>query len=178
MAVTPSALIGAPLTRALVNAFKGETAKAEAIRVATDRQVQKAVDAVKAGITQPMDVALKGNAATNPIRAEVASLFAKLVDEAGLSKAAAANYATSFFIALTTNVPFQRGLFNTANANKASKASKPGSGKVEKTDRPALFKTLNKGLHQMRLLDDHDKAAAILDAIKAEYEDFTEVKPE
>jgi hypothetical protein len=128
--------------------------------VETDLQVQKAVDEVRVAIdksAQTLKEALKGNAKTNPIRAEVAALFGLVFG--ALGESAIRNYGTSFFLALELNRPFKRSdwkdnrtLRDAADAKKGKTPKARKSGGVTRTSWEAAGKTLAKLIEQLDLL--------------------------
>lgn len=167
-------VINTKLTAAVVVAFTGKVA---ALNKAQDMAIQKAVDAMRVACAVPVAEFMAGNAKTNPARGQVAAMFTEIVTAGGLSKSAAANYATSFWIAFETNVPFQRTLYESgrkakADAPAAAKATKAGS--VQTTDRAALDATLSKALAQARLLGLTEFAAHVLDLCLDALEGFEE----
>lgn len=127
---------------------------------ATDASIQRAVDDVKASIDASkvtMAVALKGNAKTNPVRAEVATMFATVFDH--LSESAQRNYCTSFFLALEFGRPFMRNDFvnnkkvrDEARAKAGKKVTKRTSGTVSRTSWESAGKTVAKLIEQLELL--------------------------
>ena len=127
---------------------------------ATDASIQRAVDDVKASIDASkvtMAVALKGNAKTNPVRAEVATMFATVFDH--LSESAQRNYCTSFFLALEFGRPFMRNDFvnnkkvrDEARVKAGKKVTKRTSGTVSRTSWESAGKTVAKLIEQLELL--------------------------
>jgi hypothetical protein len=101
-------------------------------------------------------------------------MFDAIVSE-NCSVKTAAQYQSAFWIAFEQGVPFQRNL---VNKKAEAKAAKPKSGPVESTSRKALDATLNKALHQARLLGLQNFAADILDICFEYLSDFSESKPE
>lgn len=166
-------VINTTLTNAVVTAFTGKVAALNAMQ---DKAIQKAVDAMRLACSVPVAEFLKGNAKTNPARAQIAAMFTEIVTAGGLSKSAANNYATSFWIAFEQNVPFQRTLYEAGRkekaADKAPDTKKAGS--VKTTDRAALDATICKALQQARLLGLTEFAAEILDICLESLEGFSE----
>jgi hypothetical protein len=147
-------------------------AKAEAH---TDMLIQQHIDAMRVAMDKPIQEFLKGNSRTNPVLAEVKELFESVAEALGKSESAARNYATSYWIAFETNVPFQRALFtNKPKAEAKPKAQKAGT--VTSTTRAELDKTLSKALEQARLLGLTEFAAEVLDICLESLEGFAEAK--
>ena len=122
---------------------------------------------------------MKGNAKTNANRAEVKALFLGLAEAKYISNATATNYQTSFWVAFEQNVPFQRDLFATANANKTEAKAKADTkaGAVKSTTREALDQSIHKVIEQANMLglkgfaiDLTDLATEQLDGFKADSE--------
>ena len=125
--------------------------------------IQKLVDVmtIKRGTMATKDF-LKGNSITNPARAAVKQLFDTLVEKGLLSAQTGKIYATNFWIAFSTDVPFSPALSNqksqakkgaqTGNGLSADKAVVTKAGKVETTDRAALVQTLTKAFEQSQIL--------------------------
>jgi hypothetical protein len=135
------------------------------------------LDAMVIACDKPKALFLKGNAATNPARAQVKGLFDKAVEAGYLTKATAASYQTAFWIAFETGQPWSADLNNKKTADKQAAETKgetKASGKVETTDVPALHKTLSKALAQARLLNQSIFAADLVDLIQDTWPDFNE----
>ena len=168
-------VINTTLTNAIINAFTGKVAALNAMQ---DKAIQKAIDAMFLACDKPVAEFLKGNAKTNPARGQVAEMFTAIVTAGGLSKSAANNYATSFWIAFERGVPFQRTLFESGRKAKVAATDKTPdtkkAGAVKTTDRAELDKTLCKALQQARLLGLTEFAAEILDVCLESLEGFTE----
>ena len=81
--------------------------------------IQKLVDVmtIKRGTMATKDF-LKGNAITNPARAAVKQLFDTLVEKGLLSTQTGKIYATNFWIAFSTDVPFSPALSNQKSKTK------------------------------------------------------------
>jgi hypothetical protein len=171
-------VINTKLTAAVVTAFTG---KVKDLNKLQDAAIQKVVDAMRIACAVPVVEFMGGNAKTNPARGQVAAMFTEIVTAGGLSKSAGANYATSFWIAFETNVPFARTLYEggrkaKAKATpKAGAAATPKAGAVKTTDRAALDATICKMLQQARLLGLDGFAAEILDVCLERLDGFTEV---
>ena len=167
-------VVNTKLTAAVVVAFTGKVAALNAMQ---DAAIQKVNDAMRLACSVPVEEFLKGNAKTNPARGQVAAMFTEIVTAGGLSKSAANNYATSFWIAFEQNVPFQRTLYEAGRKEKAATDKAPDTkkaGAVKTTDRAALDATLCKALQQARLLGLTEFAAEILDVCLESLEGFSE----
>lgn len=167
-------VINTTLTNAVVTAFTGKVA---ALNILQDKAIQKVGDAMRVACDVPVADFMKGNAKTNPARAQIAAMFTEIVTAGGLSKSAANNYATSFWIAFEQNVPFQRTLYEAGRKEKAATDKAPDTkkaGAVKTTDRAALDATLCKALQQARLLGLTEFAAEILDVCLESLEGFSE----
>lgn len=169
------------LHASIIGAFA--TAKAKADKLEADSttkqnaEIQKLVDAHLLACTTTKPEYMKGNSATNEAKGEVKALFDSLVAKEFISKASAQQYQQCFWIAFETGVPFARDLVNKkakAKADATAKADAPKSGKVEKTDMPALIATLQKALHQCNLLNQSMLKGALVDAIVEFIPDFVE----
>ena len=90
--------------------------------------IQKLVDfmVVKRGTMATKDF-LKGNSITNPARLAVKGLFDTLVEKKLLSVQTGKIYATNFWIAFSTDVPFSPAL-----SNQKSKTKKERGAQTEK----------------------------------------------
>lgn len=104
-------------------------------------------------------------------------VFLDAVAVGAFEKKTITEYAQGAMRAYYHNVAFTASLKNDpAFKIPAKDGSIKSGGAVSKTTREALFKTLNKALEQMRLLDEHDAAAATLDTILEYFSDFTETE--
>ena len=168
-------VINTKLTNAVVTAFTNKVAD---LTIMQDKAIQKVADAMRLACDVPVAEFMKGNAKTNPARGQVAAMFTEIVTAGGLSKSAANNYATSFWIAFETNVPFQRTLFESGRKAKVASDDKAPdnkkAGAVKTTDRAALDATLCKVLQQARLLGLTEFAALIVDVCVECLDKFTE----
>ena len=169
-------VINTTLTNAIINAFTGKVAALNAMQ---DKTIQKAVDAMRVACSVPVAEFLKGNAKTNPARGQIAAMFTEITEAGGLSKSAANNYATSFWVAFEQGVPFQRTLYEAGRKAKVAATDKTPdttkAGAVKTTDRAALDATICKMLQQARLLGLDGFAAEILDVCLERLDGFTEV---
>lgn len=167
---------------AAVKSFAAEAVKLAKIREDQDKTISACIDDLRLNMDKPMTEFLKGNAKTNPARAEVKELFEKIAEAGGLSASAAANYQTSFWVAFEHGVPFTRDLFTkkkgagaegTGTAAKADKAAQK-AGKVTTTTLEDAHKTMAKALAQYRMVNCTDLAGDLLDVILAAFPDFKE----
>lgn len=170
------------LHASIVEAFATAKAKADKLEADSVKNQNKAIQALNdahlLACTTTKAEYLKGNASSNDARKEVKALFDSLVTEGYISKATGQQYQQCFWIAFEQGVPFSRDLVNKkakakAEANAKAEA-KPKSGKVEKTDMPALVATLQKALHQCGLLNQTMLKGALIDTIVEFIPDFTE----
>lgn len=146
-----------------------------------DKAVQAVLDAMVVNADKPKADFLKGNARTNPARAEIKTLFDALVEKEYIKAKSAAQYQSCFWLAFEKGVPFSRSLINdkaaTKKADGASKATAtPKAGKVESTTRIELDKTLSKAIKQARLLGLTEFAAVLVDHCIASLDSFKEIE--
>lgn len=170
------------LHASIIGAFATAKAKADKLEAESiskqNAEIQKLVDAHLLACTTTKAEYMKGNSATNEAKGEVKALFDTLVAKDYIKSSTAQQYAQCFWIAFETGVPFARDLVNKkakAKADATAKADAPKSGKVEKTDMPALIATLQKALHQCNLLNQSMLKASLIDSIVEFIPDFTEV---
>ncbi len=161
---------------AVIKSFEGEAQAIAKARIAQDAAIQKMQDAFIIACDKPKPEFMKGNAATNAARYQVKQVFDALAEKGFISKSTAASYQSAFWIAFEQGIPFQRDLNNKKETpdNVGEGADKPKSGAVEKTDIPALHKTLSKALAQARLLNQTIFAADLVDLITDTWPDFKE----
>ena len=144
-----------------------------------DKLIQQLVDAHLVACKTTKAEYMKGNSATNEARKEVKNLFEKLANDKYISQGTVKTYQGCFWIAFEKGLPFSRNLANAQSEAKKKEAttkaeSTAKSGKVEKTDMPALVLTLQKALHQCNLLNQSMLKAALIDAIVEFIPEFTE----
>jgi hypothetical protein len=161
---------------AILKSFEGEAKLLEKARVAQDACIQKMQDAMLIACDTDKPLFMKGNAATNPARFQVKQVFDAIAEKGFISKSTAASYQSAFWIAFEQGIPFQRDLNNKKGTpdNAGEGAKKPTSGPVEKTDVPALHKTLSKALAQARILNQTIFAADLVDLITDTWPEFKE----
>ena len=172
-------VISMNILSAVLKSFHGEAQAVAKARIIQDKAIQGALDAMILAADKPKPLFMKGNAATNPARAQIKFMFDQIAAEGYISKSSAASYQSAFWIAFETGVPFQRDLNNkkaTPDTDKGGKgeASAKTSGKVETTDIPALHKTLSKALAQARLLNQKLFADDLTELIKDTWPEFKE----
>jgi hypothetical protein len=170
------AVISPKLTSTVVSLFKSEETKLATIRTNQDKAIQAALDAMLIACDKPKALFLKGNAKTNAARGQIGKMFDDIVT-ANLTQGTANSYKSAFWIAFEKGIPFQRDLNNkksTGNDNVGTGADKPKSGPIEKTDVPALHKTLSKALAQARILNQTIFAADLVDLITDTWPEFKE----
>jgi hypothetical protein len=171
-------VISMNILSAVLKSFHGEAQAIAKARVAQDKAIQTALDAMILACDKPKALFLKGNAASNPARAQIKFMFDQIAAEGFISKSSAASYQSAFWIAFEQGIPFQRDLNNkkpeggTEGGTEGGK--KPTSGPVEKTDIPALHKTLSKALAQARLLNQSLFVADLTDLITDTWPEFKE----
>lgn len=169
-------VVSLSVVNAVIKSFEGEAKAIAKARIAQDASIQKMLDAFWIACDKPKDIFLKGNAATNPARAQVKGVFDVLAEKGYVSKSSAASYQSAFWIAFEQGVPFKRDLNNKKEkaSTPATEGDKSATGKVETTDIPALHKTLSKALAQARLLNQSIFAAELVDLITDTWPDFVE----
>jgi hypothetical protein len=160
-------VISSKLVSAIISSRVRESKVADKAAQETDARIQMAVDQMCMACAVPRAEFLKGNAKTNPARREVKELFEEMAAAAGLGESAARNYATSFWIAFETGVPFMRTLYETKakgpSAGRADDAAKAGS--VKTTTMAEAIKTGRKLLEQLEVLNQLQARAALLDVL-------------
>jgi len=169
-------VINQTLISNVIKSFAKGAKQAQDIREAQDKSIQAVVDAFTIACDKPKAEFIKGNAKTNPARAQVKAMFDALVEATFIQTSAGRNYATSFWIAFEEGIPFQRDLYNGRKPASEAKEPKAKAGKVESTDRKALDATLSKAIKQARLLGLTEFAADIVDLCLEALDDFKEVE--
>jgi hypothetical protein len=177
--ITPA--ISAATVEAFGKAHKLAVTTGAKIVAMQDKAVQLVLDTIVVNADKPKAEFLKGNARTNPARAEVKALFDALVEKEYIKAKSAAQYQSCFWVAFEKGVPFSRSLINEkAATKKADGASKdtatPKAGKVESTTRAELDKTLSKAIKQARLLGLTEFAACMLDHCIESLDNFKEIE--
>lgn len=144
-----------------------------------DKLIQQLVDSHLVACKTTKAEYMKGNSAKNPARLEVKELFTKLANDGYMAQGSVKTYQGCFWIAFEKGVPFSRNLANEKTeakkkAETAKAEAKPKAGKVEVTDMAALTLTLQKALHQCKLLNQSILKGALLDVIVESIPDFVE----
>jgi ribosomal protein S20 len=150
------------IVSSIFKAFEGEAKAIQKARAIQDQAIQQALDVITLACDKPKAEFMKGNAKTNPARAEVKSIFDGLVEKGFVSKASGAQYQSAFWIAFEKGIEFQRDLVNKKSDDKKAEST-PKAGKVTSTSRTDLDKTLSKALAQARMLGLTEFAATLLD---------------
>lgn len=183
MAKSTKAPSSKTIVSAIIKKFGADKKAFDALQATTiveqDKEIQKLVDHHLIACTTTKALYMKGNSATNDARKEVKDLFTKLSEMGCFDKGSIKTYQGCFWIAFEKGIPFGRNLANEKTANKkaetAKAEAKPKAGKVEVTDMPALVLTLQKALHQCKLLNKTMLKGALLDVILDDMPDFKEV---
>lgn len=182
MAQSKKAPSSKTILSAIVSKFAEGKKAFEALEASTiadqDKEIQKLVDYHLVTCKVTKAEYMKGNSAKNPARKEVKDLFEGLAEKGYIGNGSVKTYQGCFWIAFEKGIPFGRNLANEKTEAKkkesAKKESAPKSGAVEKTDMPALVLTLQKALHQCKLLNQTILKGALLDAIVESIPDFVE----
>ena len=167
-------IVSKSIVSTIFKAFEGEAKAVQKARVVQDEAIQQALDVMILVCDKPKSEFMRGNAKTNPARAEIKGIFDGLVEKGYIAQASANNYNTSFWIAFETAVPFQRDLVNQKSEAKTKKESTTKAGAVTSTSRTDLDKTLSKALAQARMLGLTEFAATMLDHCLESLEGFKE----
>lgn len=165
-------IVSKTIVSTIFKAFEGEAKAIQKARVTQDEAIQQALDVMILVCDKPKAEFMRGNAKTNPARAEIKGIFDGLVEKGFISKASGAQYQSAFWIAFETAVPFQRDLVN--KKSDAKKGATPKAGKVTSTSRAELDKTLSKALAQARMLGLTEFAATLLDHCLESLDGFKE----
>jgi hypothetical protein len=149
------------------------------IAAAQSKAFNMVLDAMLIACDKPKPVFMKGNAATNPARAQVKAMFEDAVKAGHLEGSTAKTYQNCFWIAFETGVPWSANLANEKSAAKKAaegeaKANPKAAGGVQSTSRKDLDKTLSKALAQARLLGLTEFAAELVDLCIDRLDGFTE----
>lgn len=167
-------IVSKSIVTSIFKAFEGEAKAIQKARADQDKSIQVALDAMTIACDKPKVEFLKGNAKTNPARAEIKEIFDGLAEKGFISKSSAASYQSAFWIAFEQGIPFQRDL-NNKKESTDDKVSTPKSGKVTSTSRTDLDKTLSKAIQQARMLGLTEFAADLLDQCLDSLDGFKEV---
>ena len=171
-------VINQSLISNVIKSFEGEAKAIAKARTTQDKAIQATLDAMLIACDKPKALFMKGNAKTNEARGQIKAMFDAICEKGFISKSSAASYQSAFWIAFEQGVPFQRDLNNKKDKPEGESTGeatpKPTSGPVEKTDVPALHKTLSKALAQARILNQTIFAADLVDLITDTWPDFKE----
>jgi hypothetical protein len=136
------------------------------------REITRLMDSMRVRMKVPMAQFLKGNAKTNPARAEIKALFEAFTADGILGEIApstASVYASSYWLCFENGIPFD------LNArDKKSKTAKLKNAPGKKVDVEAYGKELIKVLAMARLLQRSDDASALLDMVVSIDSEFVE----
>jgi len=158
----------------IFKAFEGEAKAVQKARAVQDQAIQQALDVITLACDKPKAEFMKGNAKTNPARAEVKGIFDGLVEKGFISKASGAQYQSAFWIAFESGVEFQRDLVNKKSKKTTEKSANQKAGVVVSTTRKELDKTLSKALAQARAIGLTEFAGEMLDLCIESLDDFKE----
>lgn len=169
-------VINTSIINAVIKSFEGEAKAVAKARAGQDKAIQGALDAMLIACDKPKAEWLKGNAKTNPARAQIKALFDCLVEKNFISKSSGASYQSAFWIAFEQGVEFKRDLNNKKDKGETgeAKTSAKASGAVQSTSRTDLDKTLSKAMAQARLLGLTEFAAELVDLCLDRLDGFTE----
>jgi hypothetical protein len=109
----------------IFKAFEGEAKAVQKARAIQDQAIQQALDVITLACDKPKADFMKGNAKTNPARADIKGIFDGLVEKGFISKASGAQYQTAFWIAFEKGVEFQRDLVNKSQTLKKTLHQRP-----------------------------------------------------
>jgi len=165
-----------------INAFATTEKKISKIvndaRAEQNKAIDLVLDSMRAACNVPKEQFMKGNAATNPAKKQVAEMFNAIYEAGFIGKKSAEQYASCFWYAFGAGTSFNRDALNKKAAEKKaaneSNDSTPKAGKIESTDRKALDATLSKAIKQARLLGLTEFAADIVDLCLEALDDFKE----
>lgn len=171
-------IVSKNLTSKVIKLFQNEGETLAKLRTTQDMAINAVLDAMTLACDKPKAEFMKGNAKTNDARREVKEMFDAIISPT-CAKSSANQYQSAFWIAFEKGVAFQRDLVNKKSDAKKDATAKAEStakaGKVETTDMAALTLTLQKALHQCKLLNQSILKGALLDAIVESIPDFVEV---
>jgi hypothetical protein len=186
MATSFDPVVSVSVTNAVIKTFGSTDTKLTKVLATIQGERSKSInlmlDAFWVACDKPKDIFLKGNAATNPARAQVKGVFDAIVEAGHLTKATAATYQTCFWIAFMDGVAWTPDLANKKTEGKkppedgdgAGGGKTPPTGTTQSTTRTDLDKTLTKALAQARLLGLTDFAADMLDLCLDRLDNFQE----
>ena len=181
MATSFDPVIAPSIAQAVIKTFVATDSKLTKVLATIQGERSKSInlmlDAFWMACDKPKDIFLKGNAGTNPARAQVKGVFDSIVEAGHLTKATAATYQTCFWIAFETGQPWAPDLANAKTKAKnetATDSAIPTAGASTQTTRTELDKTLSKALAQARAIGLTDFAADLLDMCLDRLDNFQE----
>lgn len=148
-----------------------DTATAAALTARNDG-IQLVMDSMRAAQKTKMDIFLKGNAASNQARRDIADMFQGFAADGLMEKSTANMYASSYWLCYEQRIAFDAK----ARDKKAQdKTAKVEASKATTTTIEGYGKTLAKALSMARTLQ-HNTAGALLDLILEIDPEFSEAK--
>ena len=166
-------IINSTIVKSIVTSFGKEAKVVANVRTEQDKCIQKALDAMLTACTVVKSEFLKGNATSNPARAEVKAIFDALVEAKFIAKASGAMYASSFWMAFESGAAFKRDLASKAKPTTDSKT--PSPKRTVNASRENLDRVLTQALKMARDLGLKEFAADVLDVCIDSLADFKEV---
>ena len=154
-------LIETLFTQSAVAMAALDTAEANAVEVRA-REITRIMDSMRVRMKVPMAQFLKGNAKTNPARADIKELFEALTADGVLGEISpntASMYASNYWLCFEEGIPFD------VNARNKKVATTKLKGTSKKVDIEKYGKALVAALGMARLLQRNDDAAALLDMV-------------
>ena len=146
-----------------------DTATAAALTARNDG-IQLVMDSMRAAQKTKMDIFLKGNAASNQARRDIADMFQGFAADGLMEKSTANMYASSYWLCYEQGISFDAK----ARDKKAQdKTAKVAASKATTTTIEGYGKTLAKALSMARTLQ-HNTAGALLDLILEIDPEFSE----
>ena len=155
-------LIEALFTQSAAAMAALDAAEATAVEVRA-REITRIMDSMRLHMDVPMAQFLKGNAATNPARADIKELFEALTADGVLGEISpntASMYASNYWLCFEQGIPF-----DVSARNKKVATAKLKNAPGKKVDVEKYGKELIKVLTMARMLQRSDDAAALLDMI-------------
>ena len=148
-----------------------DAAESNAVEVRA-REITRIADSMRMRMTVPMAQFLKGNAATNPARADIKELFEALTADGVLGEISpntASMYASNYWLCFEEGIPF-----DVSARNKKVATAKLKGTATKKVDVEKYGKELIKVLAMARMLQRNDDASALLDMIVTIDPEFVE----
>jgi hypothetical protein len=183
MATSFDPVVSVSVTNAVIKTFVSTDTKLTKVLATIQGERAKSInlmlDAFWVACDKSKDVFLKGNAATNPARAQVKGVFDAIVEAGHLTKATAATYQTCFWIAFMDGVAWAPDLANKkTEGDKKDKAESEG-GKTPTAKSKVITldeaqRSFSIALAQLRAVNQADLAGELLDVMLERYPDFKE----